>query len=102
MTSDARIVGLDPQGRVVVYSSFSHTTERSPAKVTEVTVTMMEKACQCMAAHTPSQVTGTHTQHTHIYTYTREDAHTYARIQGACKRTRRSSVCVCVCVCVCV
>eukprot|EP00798_Chlamydomonas_sp_ICE-L_P001259 gene1257-32607_t len=41
MVSDARIVGYDMQGRVVVYSSFAKTTKRVPAEVTVNTAAMM-------------------------------------------------------------
>lgn len=55
-SSDARIIGFDPEGRVVVYSSFSRTEERQPDQVTLNASCMMEKARLCAAAGSSGQV----------------------------------------------
>ncbi|MEW5297936.1 MAG: hypothetical protein WDW36_001112 [Sanguina aurantia] len=56
MSSDARIVGYDAASRVVVYSSFAKTVERTPADVSVNTTCMMEKAAACAAAHASGTV----------------------------------------------
>lgn len=45
--TDARIVGFNPQGRVVVYSSFSNSQQRSIESVKLVTIAIMQKALGC-------------------------------------------------------
>lgn len=56
MSSDARIVGYDLQGRVVVYSSFAKSLERTPEHVKVNTICLMEKANRCVNAGSPGSV----------------------------------------------
>ncbi|KAG2439037.1 hypothetical protein HYH02_006565 [Chlamydomonas schloesseri] len=55
-SSDARIVGYDTQGRVVVYSSFAKSVERTPEHVKLNTTCLMEKANLCVNAGSPGSV----------------------------------------------
>ncbi|PNW76408.1 hypothetical protein CHLRE_11g467563v5 [Chlamydomonas reinhardtii] len=55
-SSDARIVGYDTQGRVVVYSSFARSVERTPEHVKLNTTCLMEKATLCVNAGSPGSV----------------------------------------------
>ncbi|KAG2484177.1 hypothetical protein HYH03_016990 [Edaphochlamys debaryana] len=56
LSSDARIVGYDLQGRVVVYSCFAKSLERTPEHVKINTICLMEKANQCVNAGSPGSV----------------------------------------------
>ncbi|KXZ53455.1 hypothetical protein GPECTOR_7g1354 [Gonium pectorale] len=56
LSSDARIVGYDLQGRVVVYSSFAKSLERTPEHVKTNTICLMEKANACVNAGSPGSV----------------------------------------------
>lgn len=54
--SDARVVGFDPEGRVVIYSSFSNTTKRDPEYVQVNIICTLEKAALVMQAGAPGGV----------------------------------------------
>ncbi|PNH03892.1 Random slug protein 5, partial [Tetrabaena socialis] len=54
LSSDARIVGWDLQGRVVVYSSFAKSADRTPEHIN--IVFLMEKANLCVNAGSPGSV----------------------------------------------
>ncbi|GAX82878.1 hypothetical protein CEUSTIGMA_g10304.t1 [Chlamydomonas eustigma] len=54
--ADARIVGFDVKGRVVVYSSFANAGKRTPRDVQVTTASVLEKSARCLNAGSPGNV----------------------------------------------